>query len=237
MKRLLLSLLPALFMGLVLWGSYALPRQQEFLESALSPELPLGHDLPGWYGQRTQESAAERQVLAPDTRFSKGMYVKRRASADAPLNPYMSLSLIFSGNDMNHSIHRPEGCLPAQGHLSLTSRSETLRLEDGREITFTRLASLMRDEESEGGFLHYIHYYVFVGHSTILHNHLARVFTDICDRATSGRVQRWAYFQAGTQWGGRSGFSEQEADSQLREFISLIFPNLIDWQSLGRSPQ
>ncbi len=234
MKRLILALIPAMLMALVIWGSATMPRNVEFLESALNPELPVEYELEGWYGQRTQESAVERQILAEDTRFSKGIYVKRRDDPDAPRNPAISLSLIYSGNDMNHSIHRPEGCLPAQGHLSLVARSETLRLADGHELTFTRLASLLPDENKPNSYVHYIHYYVFVGHNAVTHNHLMRVFRDIRDRATSGRVQRWAYFQAGSCWGGSTGHSEEQTDAQLREFIKQIAPQLIDWKSIGR---
>ncbi len=234
MKRIILALVPAILMGLTLWGSASMPKGVEFLESALNPDIPLDYELEGWYGQRTQESAAERKILAEDTRFSKGLYLKRRDDPDAPRNPTISLSLIYSGNDMNHSIHRPEGCLPAQGHLSLTARSETLQLADGRKLTFTRLASLLPDEKNPREYVHYIHYYVFVGHNAITHNHLARVFRDIRDRATSGRVQRWAYFQAGVCWGGSTGYSEEPADAQLREFISQIMPQLIDWELVGR---
>ncbi len=234
MKRLIFALIPALLMGLVLWGSLSMPKEVTLMESALSPELPVDYELKGWYGQRVQESAVERQVLAADTRFSKGTYVKMRDDADAPRNPDIHLSLIFSGNDMNHSIHRPEGCLPAQGHLSLTARTETIRLADGRELTFTRLASVVPDEENEREYIHHIHYYVFVGSNTILHNHLARVFRDICDRATSGRVQRWAYFQAGVSWGGSTAHTEEVAEAQLREFIAQIFPQLVDWNAVGR---
>ncbi len=232
MKRSLIALLPALLMALVLWCSIAMPKHVEFQESALSPDIPLDYTLEGWYGQRTQESAAERSILAKDTRFSKGIYIKRRDDPDAPRNPSINLSLIYSGNDMNHSIHRPESCLPAQGHLSLTARTETIRLQNGKELTFTRLASVLPNEEDPGSYTHYIHYYVFVGHHTILHNHLARVGLDILDRATSGRVQRWAYFQAGTCWGGSTGFTEEQAATQLREFISQILPGLIDWEAI-----
>ncbi len=234
MKRLIISLLPTLLMGLTLWGVWIMPREVALMESALSPELPLDYELEGWYGVRTQESAAERQVLAADTRFSKGIYTKRRDNPDAPRNPSISLSLIFSGNDMNHSIHRPEGCLPAQGHLSLTARSETIRLADGKELTFTRLASVVPDENINNSYVHYIHYYIFVGSHSILHNHIARVLRDILDRTTSGRVQRWAYFQAGVRWGGSTEHSEELAETQLREFIAHILPQLIDWEACGR---
>ncbi len=234
MKRFLFALLPAALMGLTLWGSASMPEHFEFRESALSPDIPLEYELEGWYGQRTQESAAERRILAKDTQFSKGIYIKRRDDPDAPRNPSISLSLIYSGNDLNQSIHRPESCLPAQGHLSLIARTETLKLDNGQELTFTRLASVLPDEENPGNFIHYIHYYVFVGHHTILHNHLARVGVDILERTTSGRVQRWAYFQAGVQWGGSSGYSEELSDAQLQAFIRQILPGLIDWKAVGR---
>ncbi len=234
MKRLLAALIPALLMGLVLWGTHAMPREFALRESALSPNLPFDHELKGWWGQRTQESAEERATLAKDTRFCKGVYVKRRDDPDSPRNPGISVSLIYSGNDMNHSIHRPEGCLPAQGHLSLTGRTETIRLADGRELTFTRLSSVMPDKANEREFVHYIHYYVFVGHNTILSSHMARLARDILDRTTSGSVQRWAYFQAGAMWGGSSGFTEEVADSQLRELIAELLPQLIDWEAVER---
>ncbi len=234
MKRLLLAFLPALLMGLTLWGSASMPRQLEFLESALSPDLPLNYELEGWYGVRQQESAEERATLAQDTRFSKGAYVKLRDDANSPRNPGLSVSLIYSGNDMNHSIHRPEGCLPAQGHLSLTSSKTTLRLANGQELAFTRLNSVTPCPDNPREFLHHIHYYVFVGHDTIVSTHIARVIRDICDRATSGSVQRWAYFQAGTQWGGNTAFSEEEAEAHLRELITQLLPRLIDWKAVGR---
>ncbi len=233
MMRFLAALIPAALMALMFLGVEHMPRKVELLESALSAELPLDYTLPGWYGVRRQESAEERQILAHDTRFSKGAYMKLREHAFAPMNPPLTVSLIFSGNDMNHSIHRPERCLPAQGHLSLSGRIETLRLDNGRELRFTRLTSLVPDAANPRGYIHFIHYYAFVGHNTILASHLPRTFRDIADRIMSGQVQRWAYFQAGVQWGGSTGFSEELAEQQLREFISQLLPRLIDWETLG----
>ncbi len=235
MKHLLTTLLPAALLGLMFWGIDVMPRSVEMLESALSPELPLEYDLTGWYGQATQESAEERRVLAHDTRFSKGIYIKLRDDANTPRNPTITVSLIFSGNDMNHSIHRPERCLPSQGHLSLNSRAETLQLADGRELVFTRLSSLVPDPANPREYIHFIHYYVFVGHSTILSSHILRTLRDISDRTLTGQVQRWAYFQAGSQWGGSTGHTEEQADTQLRQLIKQLFPQLIDWPSLGLS--
>ncbi len=233
MKKLFRALLPPLLMGLLFAASALMPTKTEMLESALSPELPLEYALPGWYGQRTQESAQERAILAADTRFSKGIYIKRRDDPSAPRNPALTVSLIFSGADMNHSIHRPERCLPAQGHLSLNARTESIALADGRELEFTRLASLTQVEGKPLEYTHHIHYYVFVGHSSILSSHLPRVFRDIYDRCVSGQVQRWAYCQVGVQWGGETGFSEEEADAQLRELIAQLLPQLIDWETVG----
>ena len=233
MKRLVIALLPALLMALMFAAIEMMPHEVKMLESALSPELPLGYRLEGWYGLRTQESAEERRILAQDTRFSKGIYIKLREDICTPRTPPVNVSLVFSGHDMNHSIHRPERCLPTQGHLSLTGRREELRLANGRELAFTRLASVTADTPEAQEYTHHIHYYVFVGNHSILSSHIARALQDICDRTTTGRVQRWAYFQVGTQWGGRTGCSEARAEAQLREFIAELLPCLINWEALG----
>ncbi len=232
MKRLLIALLPALLMALMLVAVEKMPRQVDMLESALSPELPLGYKLEGWYGQRTQESAMERAILAHDTRFSKGLYIKLHDELGATRNPIITVSLVFSGHDMNHSIHRPERCLPSQGHLSLTGRAEDIQLKNGKTLTFTRLDSVTPDTPEARQYTHHIHYYVFVGHHSIISSHLPRVAQDIYDRCLSGQVQRWAYFQVGVQWGGETGHSEEQADAQLRELISRLLPRLIDWKAL-----
>ncbi len=231
-KSWLMALVPALLMAAALVLIKEMPTHTTMLDSAISPDLPLGYDLEGWYGVRTQESAEERLKLAADTIFSKGVYVKRRDDPDAPRLPDVSVSIVYSGQDMNTSIHRPEVCLPAQGHVSLDGETDTIALSDGREIPVTRLASMLPDREDSRKYVHYIHYYVFVGHDCVKGSHLARTFTDIVDRALLGQVQRWAYFQVGSCWGGDSGVTEEQCDAMIRQLISELLPRLIDWKNI-----
>ncbi len=227
------ALLPALVMALVFVGICTMPTHDRIMSSSISPDLPLGYGLAGWYGQRTQESAAERNILAADTKFSKGVYQLLRESEDSPQNPPVSVSIVYSGNDMNNSIHRPETCLPGQGHVNLRSSTDTLRLADGRELTFTRLVSKMPVKGNSHLYTDYVHYYVFIGHQSIQPTHMRRTLRDMYDRVVHGYVQRWAYLQVGSHWGGDSPFTQEQSEAQVRRLLSELLPHLIDWEAVG----
>ncbi|HZZ21055.1 MAG TPA: exosortase/archaeosortase family protein, partial [Opitutaceae bacterium] len=62
-----------------------------------------------WIGRRTEISAVEREVLPPDTGYSRKTYV---SLADPTKQVF--LSIVLSGRDRT-SIHRPEVCLVGQG--------------------------------------------------------------------------------------------------------------------------
>lgn len=231
-RSLLTAFLPPLVLALVLGIIFLLPRQEQLLESSIRPEMPLYGDLEGWYGMKIQETEIERSVLAADTRFSKACYVKRRNSLMAPREPQVVASIVYSGSDMNSSIHRPERCLPAQGHLDLIGHASDVTLSDGHVLTFTRLTSRTPAPEKEGKDLQHINYYIFVGHDSIQSNHLARTLRDMYDRVFRGCAQRWAYFQIGTCWGGSTGISEKQAETRLRELISQLTPKLMEWERI-----
>lgn len=225
------ALLPPLLLGLILSLLLLLPSRPELMEAAVSPNLPTSYSLDGWYGEKQQESERERISLPADTRFSKAAYIKLRHSLADPPGPWISASIVFSGSDMNASIHRPERCLPAQGHLDLMGSDTSLQLENGKTLTFRRLSS-HTPTDTPGKDRQYIHYYVFVGRHSIHHSHYGRTFQDIYDRITRGQAQRWAYIQVGAYWGGDSGIPEERAEQQLRELISRLLPLQINWQSI-----
>lgn len=224
---------PALLLGAAIVLTWLLPFDATIRESAISGQLPTGFDLEGWYGTRTQESEEERAILAADTRFSKAIY-QRINPITGRLSPSPILvSVIFSGNDMNSSIHRPERCLPAQGHLNLRSSTRELKLADGRSLTFTRLTSttISGEGEQKQRFCH-VHYYVFVGHSHVCATHLQRTLLDMADRIAGGVVQRWAYFQVGTSYRPNDEQGEQEADARLQSLIGDLLPGLLQQELL-----
>ncbi len=228
----ILAFLPPLLLLCILSTVYLLPRHEKLVEASISPLLPLGYELPGWYGHRLQESEEERTTLAADTRFSKASYTKLRQSLSEARGPEIIASIVFSGNDMNASIHRPERCLPAQGHVDLHSESHHLQLKDGYTMKFTRLTSRTPSSSAGNPGLQHINYYIFVGHETIQSNHIARTLRDMYDRVMHGYVQRWAYYQIGTYWGGSTGISEEQADARLQALIAELTPNILNWRRL-----
>ena len=235
MKPLFRALIPAAVMLAMLGVILALPQKDVLVEASISPDMPTGTALAGWYGRKTQETEAERSILAADTKFSKVNY--RAASLDDfsyrdSHAPIIDASIVFSGQDMNASIHRPELCLPAQGFRNLTGRPATIELANGKTLAFTRLSSERPRSEKRGDSLHFIHYYVFVGKGHIKSTHLQRVMQDMYDRLFTGTVERWAYFQVGTYWAEDIGISEEEADRNVRRLISSLLPRIIMWEDM-----
>lgn len=231
MKQLLRHLAPALLLGALMACVYVLPTQDALLESSISPDLPTGYRLDGWYGTKTQESEVERATLAVDTKFSKAVYREDTVSLLRSV-PDVNVSIVYSGSDMNNSIHRPERCLPAQGHMNLKAEPRRFKLKNGREITFTRLTSFVPQKDVPGGRIRFVHYYAFIGHGVICHNHLQRTAMDMYDRVLRGAVERWAYIQVGTCWGEAWNVSEQQADERIIRLLGDLLPGQVRWQEI-----
>ncbi|MBR5890330.1 MAG: exosortase-associated EpsI family protein [Akkermansia sp.] len=232
MKKHLSAFLPAALLGLLLACIYFLPKHQGLATPSISGDLPLGYSLPGWDGVKVQESEAERKILASDTKFSKAKYTLQKRVPWEQSTPAVEVSIVYSGQEMNNSIHRPEVCLPSQGHLNVQGTESKLTLQNGKEIKLTRLSSKLPIQNKDCPHLQFIHYYLFIGNGTINHTHLGRNIQDIMDRLISGKVQSWAYFQAGTHWAPELGLSEKDADARLRKLISELLPRQIDWEQV-----
>ncbi len=232
MKKQLSGIIPPVVLALVLGLLFVIPAHPELLPAAVSPDLPLETELEGWYGVKTQESEKERQLLAKDTKFSKGIYHHVNPFTYAKEAPSLSVSIVFSGNDINNSIHRPERCLPSQGHLEVIGRDEEMTLPDNRRIAVRRLDSRTPIGDSPGRELRHIHYYLFVGNDSINNSHLQRTWRDICDRLFKGKVQKWAYIQLGTYWGEEVGISKQQAEALLKRLTAEIIYRQVDWSAI-----
>lgn len=232
-KQLTRAWLPPALLALLLSSVFILPRQEQLMESSISPDLPVSFDLPGWQGTKIQESEVERTSLAADTRFSKAQYTRLRRVFWEKETPPVEVSIVYSGSDMNSSIHRPERCLPSQGHVNLLTSASELRLEDGRTITLTRLTSRVPLPNRDDGLtLNFISYYVFIGHGTMHHTHIGRTLQDMYDRVTCGYVQRWAYFQANSYWAPELNLTEEETDKRVRALISELLPKQVNWSEM-----
>ena len=231
-------LLPVtLCLGLAL--IYVLPSVGDIAESAVNMDLPDAKE--DWRFQIIPPSEAEIRTLAADTEFAKAVCMRPRPRSffdtSDPEFDRIDFSIVLSGHDLNNSIHRPERCMPAQGHNILSSRNVSIELENGHVLTARRLLSVQsiptNEQRTEFLRLNAITYYFFIGHDRVTHDHLARTFIDMKDRLMRGMDQRWAYATTSTWFGElpwrEDEVSEQAADAQLIEFIRDIAERQIDW--------
>lgn len=235
-------ILPAFIVG-TLSSVYFLPRAGEVAQSAVVMELPQTSG--EWHFKKIPASTAEIETLAKDTEFSKAVCLSvRPGEFDEQGNiipDRIDLSVVLSGTDINNSIHRPERCMPAQGHQIMESKEQVLNLSNGREISVRRLKSVQRipinEERTEHLELKCVTYYFFVGHDSITNDHLGRTFVDMKDRLLKGMDQRWAYVSTSMWFGDLPWMegiriSEEEADLKLSEFVSDFAEKQIDWEQI-----
>ncbi len=239
-------LLPLILTGL-LSVTFFLPGQGHLKESAISTELPKR--LNGWKGTARQAGLKEKNTLSKDTLFRKMDYWRLGDPRDhyslVPNNQRVHLSVVFSGHDVNNSIHRPERCLPAQGHFNMTSRDIFLPLPElDVKVPIKRLSSKQKislgqtlEGEKEASYeLDSVTYYVFVGHAAMTQNHIDRTAIDIKDRLLGGYDQRWAFISMSLPFGDQpfpniGTITEEEADRILSEMMTKLIEESVD---LGR---
>lgn len=234
----LLPLVLIVSLGLV----YILPRAGKIAESAVKMDLP-GY-LGGWSFEPIVPTKDEIGTLSKDTRFSKAICTKVRSGQQSLsgdlLFDRLDLSIVLSGHDLNNSIHRPERCMPAQGHAIQSSGDVILAMESGREFKAKRLHSIQTIKDRESGkalaSFNCLTYYFFVGHDTITNDHLQRTLMDMKDRLVYGRDQRWAYVST-SMWYGKLPWlpqevTEAEADQKMRKFLAEFGERQIDWDQI-----
>jgi hypothetical protein len=231
------------FLGVALASVYLLPKAGQTAQSAVVMELPEARS--GWIFKALPPSEAELGTLEKDTEFAKAVCLRPRPgewTVDGYQVPdRVDISVVLSGYDLNNSIHRPERCMPAQGHNITSSKDISLRLNNDREITVRRLQSVQTiqgaKEDASSASFQCLTYYFFVGHDRITHDHFGRTMIDMKDRLLRGMDQRWAYVSA-SMWYGKMPWieeevSEQEADEKLREFVRDFAESQIRWEQLS----
>lgn len=239
-RYLILPLILALFLGSIA----AIPTRGLSAGSAVEVR-PREMDLPlyvgQWRGKLGTPTADERRILSEDTRFAKASYYRQRGTI-VPVYDQISASIVLSGSDLNNSIHRPERCLPAQGHYNLTARTLELELANGIVLPVTRLrtkVNVLVDAENADSKVPVdcLNYYFFVGHELITHSHYQRTITDMRDRLFYGRDQRWAYVQLGINYGNPDFglyLDEERADQAIQDLLRDLVPKVINWQQITK---
>jgi hypothetical protein len=202
-----------------------------------------------WDTETYSPSEKELAILAKDTRFSKARCSLLRSEDMTLLGSVprdeADLSIVVSGHDLANSIHRPERCLPAQGHTGLHSSASTITLENGRELPVTRLLTKRRDiygtpDDPQEIIRHCLIYYFFVGKDHLTRSHTKRTLYDIRDRVLHGEAQSWAYVMAIMPYAdgdpdapaNRGLLDYDRTDKKIRQLLAELADENIDWSSI-----
>jgi len=162
-------------------------------------------------------SLGEKRLLPDDTVLAKKQY---RGPGGRP----MFASIVLSGREQK-SIHRPQQCLPAQGHVIERSRAIKIPI-DGREPLEIMLLELHRGGSTrEGKELQRksLYAYWFVGTDRETPYHLQRLYWMTIDRVFRNVNHRWAYITVST---GCQGDLAKDIQ-RLSDFINTLYPAII----------
>lgn len=216
-----------------------LPSAGTIAESAIQMKLPA--KLGEWQFQTTQATTKEVDILAKDTTFSKAICLApipdSYAANGQPNAKRIDLSVVLSGIDINNSIHRPERCMPSQGHQIYSSRSDSIATAMGHAFPIRELTSTQTIPVGEKGektiSLDCVTAYFFVGQRAVTEDHLKRTLIDMKDRLIRGQDQRWAYVSA-SMWFSEKGDYElptrESAEKEIRQFLAALADQNIDWK-------
>jgi EpsI family protein len=152
-------------------------------------ELPvfLGTE---WIGRRLAVTAVERDILPPDTGYSRKQYV---AVADPGRQVF--LSIVLSGRDRS-SIHRPELCVVGQG-WTIKGVAEHRFTTPGHAAgdfpaTILRVERAVQTPRGPVVVPQVVAYW-FVGGDRVVATPWQRMALDAWNRVAHARADRWAY--------------------------------------------
>ena len=166
-------------------------------------------------GELEAITLAERTVLPADTEILKKEYTNA-------FGHVIAVSVVFSGYEQR-SIHRPQQCLPALGHVIEGSRVVTVPV-DGRSPLEVMILDLRRTMKANNEtFVSSSAYaYWFTDGERETPSHYQRLLWMSIDRIFRNRIRRWAYVAIST---GRT----QRADDhrqRLQDFVRELYPHL-----------
>jgi hypothetical protein len=206
-----------------------------------TPILPA--TIGDWISEEGEMSAAEKQILPPDTGFARRNYARVSKSETSDATPTeggrarierVFCSLVLEGRDAT-SIHRPQVCLEGQGWKLQNAPAIKVKVpRAGGELSLALLIGA-QDFFAHDGKTKIRHEmvfaYWFVGKDRVTDSHLSRVVANTTDRLFSSRRHRWAYFllsvpverpAEGQSWVD----NEQKAVNLVREFVAEFYPEV-----------
>lgn len=229
-----------LFLLATLSTAFLLP---PFKNTGSAIDMSLPERMEGWMCETYDASKKERAILAKDTDFSKAICRRVRweqpstLGAPTPVD-VADLSIVLSGHDLANSIHRPERCMPTQGHKIYGSSKSRIEIPGHGSVPVRRLLSvqeIVRGEEPNVTVTRHdaLTYYFFVGNESITESHTRRTLIDMGDRLKKGEAQRWAYVSASMWFSPEANDMNlpdmETADRKLRELIGSLSARNINW--------
>ncbi|MFO7871851.1 MAG: exosortase-associated EpsI family protein [Kiritimatiellia bacterium] len=184
------------------------------LKSFTAEELDGTNVCPVCGSELDRVSLPEKRILPPDSVIRKKDYI-------GPEGRRFSVSLVLSGSEQK-SIHRPQQCLPAQGHTIESQRTLSVPIP-GREPLEVMVLNLRRTRETIEGAEYTqtsAFAYWFAGPERETAYHLERLFWMSMDRIFRNITHRWAYITIAVP---RHSGSEEHIEP-LKDFISDFYP-------------
>jgi hypothetical protein len=180
-------------------------------------ELPafLGTE---WIGRPTAVTAVEREILPPDTGYSRKIYVPLADPSHA-----VFFSIVLSGRDRT-SIHRPELCLVGQGWtIEQADRHRFIAPASTGEADFpATVLHVQREVTTPRGPVKVpqLVCYGFVSSDRVVATHWQRFASDAWNRLRHLRADRWAYVLLQTD----AGDGEAAALARLQAVLGRAWP-------------
>lgn len=133
----------------------------------------------------------ERNLLPPNTPIVRRVYSAKGL-------PRVQVSAIFSGTDRG-AIHRPMGCLTAQGHEVIDQHRHTVQLPDGRTHTLDVIDSIRHYKNDTGRTISAgnLYAYWFFNPERETPDFFQRILWAGADSVLRSYRPRWAYISIG----------------------------------------
>ena len=173
-------------------------------------------------------SIGERNLLPPGTPIVRRVYTAKGV-------PPVQISTIFAGTDRG-AIHRPMGCLTAQGHDVVDQHRHTVRLPDGRSHTLDVIDSIRHYKNEAGRTIAAGHLYAywFFNPERETPSFFERTIWTSVDSVLRSYRPRWAYISLSIVC---DPADREPAYKIVDELVTLLDPIVTDYQKQTKAAE